>query len=213
LSGALVLLSGGMDSAVCLYRAAADVGAHQVTTVFFDWKQRTLAEERLAAVRLCEAAGVRAPVAVKLDFPYGGILTEAQAEVPRDRTPEEIEAAGVALTFFPGRNPVMLAYAFGIATSLGLDTVYFGPNAQDAAGYPDCREEFLRAMESACRMGVDRRISLTVPLIAMSKADIVRDGDSLGVPWELTFSCYSPSDGRECGRCDACVLKREALSR
>jgi 7-cyano-7-deazaguanine synthase len=213
LSGALVLLSGGMDSAVCLYRAVVDLGPREVTAVFFDWGQRTLTEERLAAVELCAAGGVRAPVVVKLDFPYGGILTEADAEVPRDRTPSEIEAAGVAETFFPGRNLVMLAYAFGIAAASGLDTVYFGPNADDASGYPDCREEFLRAMEGACRLGVERRISLAIPLIARSKADIVREGDSLGVPWESTFSCYAPADGRECGRCDACVLKREALSR
>ena len=210
MSGALVLLSGGMDSAVCLYQAAADLGGASVSAVFFDWGQRSLPEERRAARSLCAAAGVARPVSVELDFPYEGPLTSALSEMPLDRSPSGIKA-GVASTFFPGRNLVMLSYAFGIAASMDIGSIYFGPNADDAAGFPDCREECLRALEVACRLGVDKDIDLVLPVIGMSKLQIVEAGETLGVPWELTFSCYAPVEGGACGRCDACVLREDAF--
>lgn len=211
MSGALVLLSGGMDSAVCLYRAVAEEGPASVRALFFDWNQRSRAQERRAAEALCTATGVAPPITVKLDFPYRGPLTSSDGPVPLDRAPSEIEACGVPATFFPGRNLVMVSYAFGTAAALDISRVYFGPNADDAAGYPDCREECLRMLACACRAGVDREIELVLPVISMSKPGIVREGDALGVPWEVTFSCYSPVEGRHCGRCDACVLREGAL--
>ena len=210
---ALVLLSGGMDSAVCLYRAVSDCGADEVEAVFFDGGQRALTQEIDAARSLCRAAGVAEPVPVELDFPYGGVLTEPGAGMAAGRTPREIAAAGVADTFFPGRNLVMLAHAFGIAAARKFDRIYFGPNADDAAGYPDCRRECLLEMERACRLGTDTEVELAVPLIGMSKDHVVEAGDRLGVPWEMTFSCYAPVDGAPCGTCDSCILRTDAVRR
>jgi len=212
LTEALVLTSGGMDSAVCLYIALAEHGPDGVEALFFDWGQRAVAEELGAARNQCREAGLAEPVSIRLDFPYGGPLTDDSASLPTGRTPSEIGSAGVARTFFPGRNIVMLAYAYGLAAARGHQVIYFGPNADDAAGYPDCRADFVKSLEVACRQGTDSGISLAVPLIEMSKADIVREGNRLRVPWDLTFSCYSPVDGRHCGRCDSCVLRSLALS-
>lgn len=200
-----------MDSAVCLYRAVADCGAAAVEAVFFDWGQRSAFEERAAAIALCDAAGAGAPTEITLEFPYAGVLTDPRAAVPSDRAPAEIARAGVAETFFPARNLVMLAFAFGLAASRGLERIYFGPNADDAAGYPDCREECLKELASACRSGTASAIELVLPVIRMSKAQIVKAGEALGVPWESTFSCYAPEGGKPCGRCDSCVLRSIAL--
>jgi 7-cyano-7-deazaguanine synthase len=212
LRGAIVLLSGGMDSAVCLYEAALNRGTVSTTALFFDWSQRTVEEERGAVELLCEAAGTGPPVTVRLDFPYGGPLTDATAPVPLDRSHAVMSSDGVAPTFFPGRNIVMLAYAYGMAAEYDAGEIYFGPNADDAAGYPDCREEFLLRFDEACRLGTGHAAQLVMPLIRLSKADIVREGDRLGVPWDLTFSCYAPVDHRPCGRCDACVLRDAAFA-
>jgi 7-cyano-7-deazaguanine synthase len=212
LNGALVLLSGGMDSAVCLYEAVRSHGAVATRALFFDWHQRTVTEERNAAELLCQASGSIAPVIVTLDFPYGGALTDTAASVPLDRSPATMSSESVAPTFFPGRNLVMLAYAYGLAAADGLAEIYFGPNADDAAGYPDCREEFLSRFDKACRSGTGHDARLVLPLVRLSKADIVREGDRLGVPWELTFSCYAPVDRLPCGRCDACVLRDAAFA-
>ena len=213
MSRSLVLLSGGMDSAVFLYRAVADRGAGSVDAVFFDWGQRSAPQERAAALALCRAAGVAAPTEITLEFPYDGLLTDADAVVPQDRAHGQIAGGGVAATFFPGRNLVMLAFAFGLAASQGLDRIYFGPNAEDAAGYPDCRRECLTELASACRKGTDSAVELVLPVIGMSKEQVVEAGDALGVPWEETFSCYAPEGGRRCGRCDSCVLRESALGR
>ena len=211
MSEALVLTSGGMDSAVCLYIAVAGHGPGGVEALFFDWGQKAGAEELEAARAQCREAGLDHPVSIRLDFPYSGPLTDSFDPVPTGRTPSEIGSGGVARTFFPGRNIVMLAYAYGLAAARGMRTIYFGPNADDAAGYPDCRAGFVKSFEAACRAGTESGISLAVPLIDMSKADIVREGNRLRVPWDLTFSCYSPVDGRHCGRCDSCVLRSRAL--
>jgi len=207
----LVLLSGGMDSAVCLYQAVADSAAGSVEAVFFDWRQRPLAEELAAARSLCEAAGVAEPVIISLDFPYCGPLTEPGAALPGGRTPADIAASGVADTFFPGRNLVMLAHAFGMSAARGARRIYFGPNADDASGYPDCRADCLTQLAVACRLGTDTDIELAVPLIEMSKEQVVEAGDALGVPWEKTFSCYAPVAGRPCGTCDSCALRMSAI--
>ncbi|MHB8896558.1 MAG: 7-cyano-7-deazaguanine synthase [Candidatus Geothermincolia bacterium] len=213
MSTALVLLSGGMDSAACLFDAVARHGRESVVAVFFDWGQRTVGEERIASERLCEAAGLAPPVEIALNFPYSGLLTDPEAAVPLGRTPESIELEGVAPTFFPGRNLVMLSYAFGLAAQTGMGEIYFGANAQDEAGYPDCRGEFLERFAGAARAATESGIILVTPLIQMTKEQIVSMGDLLGVPWDDTFSCYAPLDGKPCGSCDACVLRTEALSR
>lgn len=211
-SGALVLLSGGIDSAVCLFMAALDVGGERVTALTFDWGQRCRAEERAASLALANAAGVGRHRILEVRFPYDGILTMEGRDVPLDRTPGEIGEGGTAPTYFPGRNLVLLAYAFGIAFDEGAASVYFGPNALDAAGYPDCRPEFVRAMELASSLALDEPgIRLEAPLLGMSKAQVVQAGEGLGVPWEITFSCYAPVAGLPCGRCDSCILRADAF--
>ncbi len=210
---ALVLLSGGMDSAVCLFLAVSEHGADAVSAVFFDWGQRSLAEERSACGRLIRAAGIEPPWEITLDFAHTGPLTEPGAPVPSWRSPEEMDRGGAAPTFFPGRNLVMLAHACGLAAARGIEEVHIGANRQDAAGYPDCRPEFLDLAGRACSAGVGRDIRIVAPLLDMSKEEVARAGDSLGVPWRATFSCYAPRGGLHCGECDACVLRARSLGR
>ena len=210
---ALVLLSGGVDSAVCLFKAVRSLGPAEVTALTFDWGQLSFAQEREAAETLAATAGIAPPLIVRIEFPYGGALTEEKAAIPLDRTVQEMEAeGGAAPTFFPGRNLVMLAYAFGLASVGGARSIYFGANALDFNGYPDCRPDFIAAIEAAGNMALDGpRIEVVAPLIHMSKFDIVATGEELGVPWELTFSCYAPIDGKPCGRCDSCTIRRNAF--
>jgi len=208
----IVLLSGGVDSAVCLYIAVKELRPGNVTALFFHWGQRSAREELSAARALCEAAGVSRFVVSGIMFPYEGILTEESASVPLDRTESEINESGIAPTFFPGRNLVFLAFAFGLAGARGASTVYFGPSALDDAGYPDCRPVFVRSAEAAGRLALDSpEITVVAPLLEMTKAQVVSIGQSLGVPWDLTFSCYAPRDGTPCGRCDSCVTRRAAF--
>jgi 7-cyano-7-deazaguanine synthase len=212
-AGAVVLLSGGVDSAVCLFKAVGDSGPGEVVALTFDWGQRSLDEEAESSRSLCEAAGVRPPLIVRIQFPYGGLLTEEGVEIPGDRTALEITGGGVAPTFFPARNLVMLAHAFGLAASEGVHSIYFGASASDESGYPDCRPAFVSAMETAGNLALGgHRVSIATPLIGMSKAAVIALGEELGVPWRLTFSCYTPVGGRPCGRCDSCVLRRAAFA-
>lgn len=212
MSKAIVLLSGGIDSAVCLFKAVQDQGARNVVPLTFDWGHRSWREERKASEALARAVGVEPPVIVAIRFPYGGLLTDEEASVPLDRSKHDIEGRGIAPTFFPGRNIVMLSHAFGLAASRGADTIYFGPNSVDEHGYPDCRKAFVSAMEAAGNIGLAvEGIELVAPLIEMSQADIVVMGEGLGVPWGLTFSCYAPAAGKPCGRCDSCSIRREAF--
>ena len=210
---ALVLLSGGVDSAVCLFQAVRAPGPMEVTALTFDWGQLSFAQEREAAEALAATAGIASPLMMRIEFPYGGPLTEGKAAIPLDRTVQEIEAeGGAAPTFFPGRNLVMLSYAFGLASVGGAEAIYFGANALDFNGYPDCRPDFIAAIEAAGNIALDGpHIEVVTPLINMSKVEIVAMGEKLGVPWELTFSCYAPIDGKPCGRCDSCTLRCTAF--
>jgi 7-cyano-7-deazaguanine synthase len=208
----IVLLSGGVDSAVCMYVAVKELRPENVTALFFNWGQRSAREELRAARALCEAAGVSRFIVSGIMFPYGGILTEESAHLPLDRTESEIEEAGIAPTFFPGRNLVFLAFAFGLAGASGASNVYFGPSALDDAGYPDCRAGFIRSAQAAGRLALDSpEITIVTPLLEMTKAQVVSMGQSLGVPWDLTFSCYAPAEGAPCGRCDSCVTRQAAF--
>lgn len=208
---AVVLLSGGMDSAVCLRIASRRHGPGRVKALFFDWGQLALDEEQEAAFTICREAGISAPAVVRLDFPYGGNLTCRTTDIALGRTAEEILSGGISDTFFPGRNAVMLAYGYGTAAALGAGEVYFGANAQDRVGYPDCRPAFLEMISEALNAGLEGEIELVTPVAGMDKAQVVEAGDALGVRWESTFSCYAPADGGACGACDACVLRTRAL--
>ena len=207
---AVVLLSGGLDSATCLAWARAQGFA--CTTLAVDYGQRHRVE-LAAARRVAEALGADGHREVRADLrAIGGSALTAELEVPRDRD-ERAMSSGIPVTYVPARNTVLLALALGLAETLGAADLVAGMNAIDYSGYPDCRPEFVRAFEAlanlATRAGVEgTRFHIHAPLLALDKAGIIRLGASLGVDFALTHSCYDPaSDGAACGRCDACRLR------
>jgi 7-cyano-7-deazaguanine synthase len=207
---AVVLLSGGLDSATTLAIARAD--GYAPFALSFDYGQRHAAEVE-AAGRIAAALGAREHIIARIDLrAFGGSALTDDLDVPRDRTPDQI-AEGIPVTYVPARNTIFLSYALGWAEVLEAADIFIGVNAVDYSGYPDCRPEFILAFEQlanlATRAGVEgRRISIHAPLINLSKRDIIRRGLALGVDYGLTLTCYAPSpDGLACGRCDACQLR------
>jgi 7-cyano-7-deazaguanine synthase len=204
---AVVLLSGGLDSATCLAIARdMDLEPYALSVAY---GQRHAAELE-AAKRVAAALGARQHRLASVDLgQFGGsALTDAAIAVP------EAPADGIPVTYVPARNTVMLSIALAWAEVLDARHIFVGVNAVDYSGYPDCRPAFIEAFETmanlATKAGVEgRRIRIHAPLIALSKADIIRRGLALGVDYGLTVSCYQADDaGRACGRCDACRLRR-----
>jgi 7-cyano-7-deazaguanine synthase len=212
---AVVLLSGGLDSATCLAVARrAGLEAHCLSV---DYGQRHRGELARAR-RVSRALGAAAHVIVKVDLStFGGsALTDAAIAVPKGRSPARM-ARDIPVTYVPARNTVLLALALAHAETVGAEDVYVGVNAIDYSGYPDCRPEFLRAFERLARLATKAGVSgrplrIRAPLLRLTKARIIRLGTSLGVPYRLTLSCYDPVRGRACGRCDACVLRRKGFA-
>ena len=207
---AVVLLSGGLDSSTCL--AVARRAGFEVHGLSVDYGQRHRAELRRAR-RIAAAMGAAGHTVVKVDLSaFGGsALTDRAIAVPKGRTARAM-ARGIPVTYVPARNTVLLALALARAETLGARDIFLGVNAIDYSGYPDCRPAFVRAFERlarlATRAGVEgARIRIRAPLQRLSKADIVRLGTRLGVPFALTLSCYDPVRDRACGRCDACRLR------
>ena len=207
---AVVLLSGGLDSATCLAWARGQGFA--CTTLAVDYGQRHRFELE-AARRVAAALGVADHREVRADLrAIGGSALTADLAVPRDRD-ERAMASSVPVTYVPARNTVLLALALGLAETLSAFDLVAGMNAIDYSGYPDCRPEFVRAFESlavlATRAGVEGgRFRVHTPLMTLDKAGIIRLGVSLGVDFALTHSCYDPAaDGAACGRCDACRIR------
>lgn len=207
---AVVLLSGGLDSATVL-AMARDAG-YACHALSFDYGQRHTAE-LAAAARVAKQLGAVEHRIIRLglgDF-GGSALTDAAIAVPE--TPTE----GIPVTYVPARNTVMLALALAWAEVLGARDIFIGVNAVDYSGYPDCRPEFIAAFERmanlATRAGVEgSRLSIHAPLQHLSKADIIRRGRALGVDYSQTVSCYqADADGRACGLCDACRLRRQGF--
>ena len=204
---AVVLLSGGLDSATCL-AIARDMG-FETYALSVAYGQRHAAE-LVASRRVAEALGARAHRTAHVDLgQFGGsALTDASIAVP-----EEGVDNGIPVTYVPARNTVMLSIALAWAEVLGANDIFVGVNAVDYSGYPDCRPAFIAAFETlanlATKVGVEgARLRVHAPLIDLSKADIVRRGLALGVDYSLTVSCYQADDsGRACGRCDACRLR------
>jgi 7-cyano-7-deazaguanine synthase len=204
---AVVLLSGGLDSATTLAIARAEGWDCHCLTV--DYGQRHRAE-LAASARVASALGCAGHRVVSFDLAQfgGSALTDPGIAVPQ--TPTQ----GIPVTYVPARNTVFLSLALAWAEVLGAQDIWFGANAVDYSGYPDCRPEFMRAFEAlanlATRAGVEgRRLTLHTPIINLSKADIIRRGTALGVDYGLTISCYQPDAGAAaCGVCDACRLRR-----
>jgi 7-cyano-7-deazaguanine synthase len=205
-TAAVVLLSGGLDSATTL--AIARERGHRCHALSFDYGQRH-AVELAAARRVAEAQG--AAEHRVLAMPIGQLghsaLTDPSIAVP------ESASAGIPVTYVPARNTVFLACALGFAEVIGARHIYIGVNAVDYSGYPDCRPAFIRAFEYlanlATRAAVEgSTMTIHAPLIEMTKADIIRRGHALGVDYGITVSCYQPdAEGRACGRCDSCRLR------
>jgi 7-cyano-7-deazaguanine synthase len=210
---AVLLLSGGLDSYTA--GAIAKSEGFGLSALTIDYGQRHRPEID-AARRVAGALGVERHLEIRLDLRAigGSSLTSAMA-VPRDR---DVSAPGIPATYVPARNTIFLAVALGWAEVLEINDLIIGVNALDYSGYPDCRSEFIRAFESlaalATRAGVEgARFRVHAPLIAMSKADIIRRGTAQGVDYGLTQSCYDPdSSGRPCGRCDSCLIRARGFA-
>jgi len=205
---AVVLLSGGLDS----YTAAAIARSEGFTlhALTIRYGQRH-AQELEAARRVAHWLGVVRHVEIDVNLSaFGGSSLTGAGEVPKDRP---IDPAEIPSTYVPARNTVFLALALGWAEALGALDIVIGVNALDYSGYPDCRPEFIDAFERLASLATAKgvhgeRFRIHTPLIAMSKADIIRRGVALGLDYGLTHSCYDPdADGRPCGRCDSCVLR------
>jgi 7-cyano-7-deazaguanine synthase len=212
---AVVLLSGGLDSATCLAWARAEGFACHTLAVDYGQRHRV---ELAAARRVSVAMGAIDHREVSVDLrAIGGSALTAAIDVPKDRSEAEI-GKGIPVTYVPARNTVFLALALGYAETLAAADMVAGMNALDYSGYPDCRPEFVRAFESlagvATRAGVEGAgYRLHTPLMSLDKAGIIRLGISLGVDYGLTHSCYDPAPGgAACGGCDACLLRRRGFA-
>jgi len=210
---AVVLLSGGLDSYTAGAIARADGFELYALTVAYGQRH---AAELDAARRVARALGAARHVELQLDLAaFGGSSLTGGGEVPKDRA---IEAPGIPSTYVPARNTVFLSLALAWAESLGARDIVIGVNAVDYSGYPDCRPEFIHAFESvaalATKAGVEgARFRIHAPLIALSKADIVRRGLALGLDYGLTHSCYDPGPGgAPCRRCDSCMLRARGFA-
>jgi 7-cyano-7-deazaguanine synthase len=210
-SRAVVLLSGGLDSTTTLALARRDGFA--LYALSFRYGQRHAIEVDRAR-RIAQHFAVADHKIVDIDLRlFGGSALTADIDVPKARSNEEI-STGIPITYVPARNTIFLSYALAWAEVLGSSDIYLGVNAVDYSGYPDCRPEYIEAFEKmanlATRAGVEGRTRLTIrtPLIALTKAGIIRLGASLGVDYSGTTSCYDPgANGEACGRCDACQLR------
>lgn len=215
MSKAVILLSGGIDSATTLAIAKRDRFA--LHAISFDYGQRHRYELH-AAHRVAEAMGVRQHIIVPFDLrSIGGSALTDDIPIPKARD-EAAMASDIPMTYVPARNTIFLAFALGWAEVIGAFDLFLGANAIDYSGYPDCRPEYIAAFERlanlATKAGVEGtgRFRVHAPLIRMTKADIIRTGAALGVDYRLTHSCYDPaSDGSACGQCDACLLRKKGF--
>ncbi|HJW15190.1 MAG TPA: 7-cyano-7-deazaguanine synthase QueC [Thermoanaerobaculia bacterium] len=208
-SRAIVLLSGGLDSATTML--IAQERGFEVFALTFDYGQRHRIEIDRAR-QIAERYGAREHRVIRLDFPARGAsaLTDPSKAVPKDR----LGAEAIPVTYVPARNTLFLAHAVAWGEALEAGDIFIGANALDYSGYPDCRPEYLEAFETMANLGtkagVEGRLTFRIhaPLLSMTKAEIVARGAALRLDFALTSSCYDPSpDGRPCGGCDACLLR------
>lgn len=209
--GSVVLLSGGMDSATCLAIAASRGGPVHALTVHYGQRH---AREIRSARALARHYGVERHVVVRL--PIGPILESSLTRPGRSIPTRGVGRGAIPSTYVPARNTILLSLALGFAETQSADQIFLGANAIDYSGYPDCRPEYLRAFQRLARLatkaGVEgtTRLRIESPLLRLSKAEIVRLGERLGVPWSLTWSCYLGGTS-PCGRCDSCRLRAKGF--
>jgi 7-cyano-7-deazaguanine synthase len=208
---AIVLLSGGMDSATTA--AVASSQGYDVHALSFRYGQRHAAELD-AARRVAAHLGIRQHIVLPIDLrAFGGSALTGELAVPKD-TPLHQIGRRIPATYVPARNTIFLSLALGWAEVLGASDIFLGANAMDYSGYPDCRPEYIKAFEQmarlATRAGVEQgqQLKIHTPLIELSKREIVERGLALGVDYSITLTCYDPDpEGRACGRCEACLLR------
>ena len=212
---AVVLLSGGLDSATVL--AIAKSQGYELYALSFSYGQRHIVELE-AAARVASAVGVAghrvAPIDLRI---FGGSALTGDIAVPKGRSSDDM-SHGIPITYVPARNTIFLSFALAWAEVLGSSDVFIGVNALDYSGYPDCRPEFIEAFEKmanlATKAGIEgvQRLKIHTPLIALTKAEIIAQGLTLGVDYGLTSSCYDPSPkGEPCGECDSCLLRQKGF--
>lgn len=208
---AVVLLSGGLDSATVLYVACRH--GYRCHCLILDYGQRHRREIRSAKAL---ASRARCPYRVaRLRLPWGGsALTDRKRKVPTRRSLRQI-SQGIPCTYVPARNTIFLSLALGYAEAIGAGRIFIAANSIDYSGYPDCRPEYYRAIQNAARLGTKRGvegrpIQIVTPLIRKTKAQIVRLGMRLGVPYRLTWSCYKGGK-RPCKQCDSCLLRAKGF--
>jgi 7-cyano-7-deazaguanine synthase len=213
---AVILLSGGLDSATAL--AIAKDRGFTCYALSFDYGQRHR-HELDAARRVAAALGVAQHAVCQIDLrAFGGSALTADLDVPKDRAEGEM-STGIPITYVPVRNTIFLSFALGWAEVLGAFDLFIGVNALDYSGYPDCRPAFITAFEQlanlATKAGVEGqgRFRIHAPLIELTKAEIIRTGTALGVDYGQTHSCYDPTPtGHPCGRCDSCQLRAKGFA-
>lgn len=211
---AVILASGGVDSTVTAAVAKRDGCAIHLLTIAYGQRHGVEVER---AGRVARALGAASHLVLGVDLrPIGGSALTTEQTVPRDRSEAE-RREGIPATYVPARNTILLALALAYAETLEASLIYLGVNVLDYSGYPDCRPEFLRAFEQVARVGTragvsGKAIQIRAPLLMLTKAEIIQLGATLGVPFELTHSCYDPvEDGSACGRCDSCRIRLEGF--
>lgn len=211
---AVVLLSGGLDSATTLALAKRD--GFEIFALSFQYGQRHQIEVA-AAKRVAKSFAVKEHRVVEIDLrAFGGSALTDLMQVPKNRSAQEMESE-IAITYVPARNTIFLSYALAWAEVLGARDIFIGVNALDYSGYPDCRPAFIAAYERLANLATKAGVScdwfhIHAPLIEMTKAEIVRKGTELGVDFSLTHSCYDPTpDGVACGECDSCLLRAKGF--
>ncbi len=213
---AVVLLSGGLDSATTLAIAQRD--GFEIHALSFQYGQRHQAELG-AAKRIAERFTIAEHIVANIDLRlFGGSALTSEAPVPKGRSIEQM-GVGIPITYVPARNTIFLSFSLAWAEVLNVDDIFIGVNALDYSGYPDCRPEYIEAYEHmanlATKAGVEgrRHLKIHTPLISLSKAQIIRTGIELGVDYSLTCTCYDPSaEGEGCGLCDACLLRLKGFA-
>jgi 7-cyano-7-deazaguanine synthase len=212
---AVVLASGGRDPTVAAALARRD--GYELFLLTVAYGQRHAVEVERAR-QVAEALKAANHLVLELDLrAIGGSALTTTAEVPKDRATKE-RSRGIPATYVPGRNLIFLSLAAAHAEVVGASVIYFGANILDYSGYPDCRPGFIRAFEAAVNEGTKagvegRMLQVRAPLLMRSKAEIIRKGMELGVPFELTHSCYDPVGSLACGRCDSCLIRREGFAK
>lgn len=212
---AVVLLSGGLDSATCV--AMAQSQSFEVYALSFRYGQRHSVELE-AANRIAEHLRVIEHKTAEIDLTlFGGSALTADIDVPKDRDEGQMEA-DIPVTYVPARNTIFLSFALAYAEVVGAKDIFIGVNALDYSGYPDCRPEFIKSYEETANLGTkvgvteDERIHIRTPLIDMTKAEIAAEGTRLGIDYSLTISCYDPDKtGAACGHCDSCLLRKKGF--